>query len=68
MGREQMRTAITVGLVHEFILQEFRRLGRQPCTPQQILDDLILLVSKHSGVETVHIHSETRFVDDLRID
>jgi acyl carrier protein len=59
---------VSVGLVHEFILQELQRLGRTPRAPQQLLDELILLVSKHSGVEAVRIHSETRFVDDLRMD
>ena len=58
----------TVGLLHEYICSEHQRLGRQSHTSQQVFDELIALVAKHSGIDPAKILAESRFVDDLRMD
>jgi len=58
----------SVGLLHEFICAELHRLGRNTRTPQKVMDELVGLVSKHSGINAAKILPESRFVDDLRMD
>ncbi len=59
---------VSVGLLQEFICAEHHRLGRNTHTSQQIYDELIALVAKHSGIDPTRIHAESRFVEDLRMD
>ena len=61
-------TLVTVGMLHGWVVNELRRLGRPNVDSAVVFHELRDLICRQLGIKAERVVPDARFVQDLHID